>query len=146
MPPRKLAIFGLAAAVLNCCGLAQSEATSASGIEGVILISPTPPRMTREAVTERPTPLANASFAVVKETGEAIGNFTTDGQGRFRIATPPGHYRVSQPDNTTRVRRCGPWDVDVAEGQMTKVEWYCEVGGAPLQRANGRVRQSASAR
>jgi hypothetical protein len=89
--------------------------------------------MARGEVAEPATPLANAPFVVTKEMGEAIAYFSTDAQGRFRVATPPGHYRVLQQDNKGRVRRCGPWDVEVAAGQIAAVEWYCDVGGAPLR-------------
>jgi hypothetical protein len=135
---RKLSMIGLSAAASICCSFAQAGAVPDSGIEGVILLSPTPPRMARGEAAEPPAPLANAPFVVIKEMGEAIAYFNTNAQGRFRIATPPGHYRVLQQDNKGRVRRCGSWDVEVAAGQITTVEWYCDVGGAPLRYGTAR--------
>jgi len=76
-----------------------------------------------------PEPLLNAPFNVVKENA-VVASFTTDEQGRFRVSVGSGHYRVSQPEKS-EIRRCGPWEADVVAGQMTKVEWYCEMGGAP---------------
>lgn len=107
---------------------AQTQPVSNSGIEGVILISHVPPRMARDT-TPSGTPLANAPFVVKNETG-AVASFTTDDQGRFRVLIAPGHYKVSQPANPGRIRRCGSWDVDVAVNKMSEVEWYCENGGA----------------
>jgi|SRR5882724_7489856 len=110
-----------------CFCLGQTQSNSATGVEGVILISPTPPRMTREDVPS-PAPLIDAPFVVRNESGVAA-SFTTDDQGRFRILVAAGHYSVSQRDNKRQIRQCGPWEVDVLMGQMTKVEWYCETGG-----------------
>ena len=96
--------------------------------------------MTREDVPS-PAPLIDAPFVVRNESGVAA-SFTTDDQGRFRILVAPGHYSVSQQDNKSQIRRCGPWDVDVIAGQMTKVEWYCDTGGvqpnATVRSARGR--------
>src|SRR5882724_1070255 len=123
-----------------CFCLGQTQSDLATGVEGVIMISPTPPRMTREDVAS-PLPLMNAPFVVAGESGVAA-SFTTDDQGRFRILVAPGHYSVSQQDNKSQIRRCGPWDVDVIAGQMTKVEWYCDTGGvqpnATVRSARGR--------
>jgi len=128
MHPHRLVIM-LALLIAHLCfwsGETLSE--SATGIEGVIAISPTPPRMSREAVPS-PEPLLNAPFNVVKEKA-VVASFTTDEQGRFRVLVAPGHYTVSQPEKS-EIRQCGPWEVDVVAGQMTRVEWYCEMGGAP---------------
>ncbi len=128
MHPQKRAIM-LALLFTSSCFLSgQTLSESATGIEGVIALSPTPPRMSTETVPS-PEPLLNAPFNVVKENA-VVASFTTDEQGRFRVSVAPGHYTVSQPEKS-EIRRCGPWQADVVAGQMTKVEWYCEMGGAP---------------
>ena len=72
-------------------------------------------------------PLANTTFEVKK--GEATAaTFTTDEQGRFRISLPPGHYRVTKKDWKSRVGFFGPFEVDIAAGEMKKVEWSCQTG------------------
>jgi hypothetical protein len=115
----------------NGFSAASSSSESVTGIEGVILISHHPPRMNREDAPSSP-PLAGATFTV--QTGNtAVGSFTTDERGGFRVLLAPGQYTVSQPPNT-HVRQCGPWDVEVVAGGMTKVEWYCEVGGRPTHK------------
>ncbi len=110
----------------NSFSAASSSSESVTGIEGVIFISHHPPRMNREEASSSP-PLAGATFAV-QAGNTAVTSFTTDERGGFRVLLAPGQYTVSQPPNT-HVRQCGPWDVEVAAGGMTKVEWYCEVGG-----------------
>jgi len=128
MHPQKRAIMLALLFTPSCFLSGQTLSESAVGISGVIAISPTPLRMSREAVPS-PEPLLNAPFNVVKEKA-VVASFTTDEQGRFRVSVAPGHYTVSQPEKS-EIRRCGPWEADVVAGQMTKVEWYCEMGGAP---------------
>lgn len=108
-----------------------AQTPGASGIDGRIMISPMPPRMTRTIAFDE-TPLVNAPFAVADESGRVIASFATDDRGRFRVFVSAGHYTVSQADNKSQIRQCGPWGVDIVAGQMTKVEWYCNMGGAPL--------------
>ena len=72
-------------------------------------------------------PLANASFVVQNDKGEAA-SFTTDQQGRFRAFVPPGHYKVSLKGRKTSIGHFGPFEVDVAPGKMTSVQWKCDSG------------------
>jgi hypothetical protein len=99
--------------------------TADTGFEGVITVGPhggpVRPGMPSSA------PLANAAFVVGNENG-AIAEFTTDGQGRFKVSLTPGHYTVTKKDQQKGIGRYGPFDVDVAAGQMTKVEWHCDTG------------------
>ena len=116
---------------LNCFTAAAPSSESVTGIEGVILISHNPPRMSREDTPSSP-PLSGATFAV-QAGNTAVASFTTDERGGFRVLLAPGQYTVSQPPNA-HVRQCGPWDVEVRADGMTKVEWSCEVGGRPTRR------------
>lgn len=112
--------------VMSSCVLSgQTQSESGTGLEGVITISPIHPGPTREGMPNS-APLANVTFTVANEKG-AVASFTTDGEGRFRILLAPGHYTISQ-GGKSRIRRCGPFDVDVATGKMTTVEWRCDTG------------------
>jgi hypothetical protein len=115
----------------NSFSAASSSSESRTGIEGVIQISRHPPRMNREDVPSS-MPLVDAAF-LVQAGNVTVGSFTTNERGQFRVLLAPGHYTVSQPPNS-HVRQCGPWDVDVTADEITKVEWYCEVGGHPMHR------------
>jgi hypothetical protein len=39
----------------------------------------------------------------------------------------PGHYSVARKGQG-KIGRCGPFDIDVMNGQITKVEWRCDSG------------------
>ena len=95
-----------------------------SGIEGVILVSPSRPGPTRENVPNT-APVANVAFVVTGTEGRAA-SFTTDADGRFRVSLPPGHYTVAR-ENAGRV---GRWrfEAEVRAGEVTKVEWMADSG------------------
>ena len=80
----------------------------------------------REGVPDS-RPLANTTFDV-KKGDQTVASFTTDDQGRFRISLPPGHYSISKKDWKVRVGFFGPFEVDIAAGQIMKVQWNCDTG------------------
>jgi Carboxypeptidase regulatory-like domain len=104
----------------------QLHGGSESGIEGVIMISPARPGPIR-ADEPSSVPLPNTTFAVENHNGE-VASFTTDDQGRFRVSLPPGHYKVSLKGRKSTIGRFGPFEVDVASGKMTNVQWECDSG------------------
>ena len=106
---------------------AESEAGRGSGIEGVVMVSPIWPGPIKKG-SEIPNvaPVPSAVFSVANEKG-TVTSFTTDGEGRFRLSLSPGHYVVSLAENRFP-RPCGPFEIDVESGKMTKVEWRCDSG------------------
>ena len=104
----------------------QTPSRAETGIEGVITISPAGPGPIR-ADAPSSLPLANTAFVVENQNGE-VASFTTDDQGRFRTLLAPGHYKVSIKGKRLGIGRYGPFEVDVAAGKMTKVEWECDSG------------------
>jgi hypothetical protein len=126
MPFRKVPVILMV--LTMCAGFlpGQTQSGSETGIEGVITISPIQAGPVRaDAPSSRP--LANATFVVENQKGEAT-SFTTDDQGRFRIPLAPGHYKVSLKGKTSSIGRYGPFEVDVVAGQTTKVQWQCDSG------------------
>ena len=114
----------------------QTPSGGESGIEGTITISPARPGPAREGeaasmfwLNERKSsrPLANATFVVENNQGE-VASFTTDGKGRFTASLPPGHYKVSLKGRKSSIGRFGPFEVDVASGKLTNVQWECDSG------------------
>ena len=99
---------------------------SGSGIEGVISISPAMPGPAREGMPES-QPLANMTWVVHNEKG-IVASFTTNAEGRFHISLPPGRYTVSREQKAGIIGRFGPFNVDVAPGKMTNVDWKCDSG------------------
>jgi hypothetical protein len=104
----------------------QTPSGAETGIEGAITISPSQPGPVR-ADTPGSIPLANSTFTVENEKGE-VASFTTDDQGRFRTSVPPGHYKVSIKGRKSSIGHYGPFEVDVAPGKMTNVQWECDSG------------------
>ena len=104
----------------------QTPSGTASGIEGVISISPVKAGPVRaDAPISKPLP--NATFGVENQSGE-VASFTTDSEGRFRVSLTPGHYKVSLKGRTSSIGRYGPFEAEVRAGQITKVEWQCDSG------------------
>jgi hypothetical protein len=64
---------------------------------------------------------------VVKAGDATVATFTTDAEGRFRVALPPGEY-VVEPEGG--VPRIGQWrfKTDVVADQVTKVNWTADSG------------------
>jgi len=122
--------FALFLALLLMSGtlsFAESDASRVTGIEGVVMVSPIRPGPTKkDSVVPNAAPLPNAIFTIANEKG-TVTSFTTDGEGRFRISLNPGHYAVSLSENRFP-RPCGPFEIDIESGKMTKVEWHCDSG------------------
>jgi len=96
-----------------------------SGIEGVILVSPSHPGPTR---LDQPNaaPAPNVTFAVMRDNAR-ITSLTTDSEGRFRLSLPPGHYTVLRDDPGAKI---GHWrfEADVKPGEVTTVRWTADSG------------------
>ena len=106
---------------VTCSGQTQS------GISGTISISPSHPGPIRlgEPVAK---PLADFAFVVESENGREVASFTTNSQGHFEVALPAGHYKIRPKEKQSSIGYYGPWEVDVASGKMTPVEWRCDSG------------------
>src|SRR5437016_14337869 len=97
-----------------------------SGIEGTIVVSPTRPGPIRKDEGPSVAPVRNAQFAI--KAGDAtVKTFTTDDEGRFQVALPPGHYVIVREGTPPRI---GRWrfEADVVAGQVTKVNWTADSG------------------
>ncbi len=103
----------------------NAEGPAGSGIEGVISVSPSKPGPIRLGA-ESKAPAGNVEF-VVKKDAVRVASFTTDGEGKFRLSLPPGHYTIVREGPGARI---GHWhfEVDVAGGQFTKVGWTGDSG------------------
>ena len=128
--PSRLAIFVVLLALFSRFVWAATEATpkpeQETGLEGVISVGPIQGGPTRQGVPDS-RPLANTEFLVVKENS-TVASFKTDDQGRFRISLPSGHYTISRKDWQASVGSYGPFQVDVAAGQVKRVQWNCDTG------------------
>ncbi|SRR6266567_4582613 len=124
----RLRLVGIVLALLIACvALGQSNRGMATGIEGIITVSPTRPGPIR-AGSELPNaaPLPSATFSVSSDKGP-VTSFTTDAAGRFRVFLKPGHYVVLLAEDRFP-RPCGPFEIDVVPGKMSDVQWRCDSG------------------
>ena len=107
--------------------VAETPSPTTSGIEGTILVSPIRPGPIRKGDDEpNVAPVSNVQF-LVKAGDATVAKFKTDGEGRFQVALPPGHY-VVLPEGA--VPAIGRWrfEADVVAGQVTKVNWTADSG------------------
>jgi hypothetical protein len=105
---------------------AKTPPPDTSGIEGTIVVSPSRPGPIRKDEERSAAPVGNALF-VVKVGDATVTTFTTDGDGHFQVALPPGHYLIVREGAPPRV---GRWrfEADVVGGQVTKVTWTADSG------------------
>jgi hypothetical protein len=113
-------------ALVCMTAVAETPAPGTSGIEGTVLVSPSRPGPIRKDDGPSVAPVRNAQF-VVKAGDATVATFTTDGEGRFQVALPPGHYVIMREGAPPRI---GRWrfEADVVAGQMTKVSWTADSG------------------
>ena len=113
-------------ALCSVTAVAETPSPTTSGIEGTIIVSPIRPGPIRKGEELNAAPVRNVQFVVT--TGDAtVKTFTTDGEGRFHVALPPGHYVVVPEGGVPRI---GSWrfEADVVAGQVTKVNWAADSG------------------
>lgn len=125
MAHASVSIIGAALIALFAMTVAAETPSSTSGIEGTILVSPSrggPIRKGEPSVA----PARNVQFQV-KAGDTNVKSFTTDGEGRFQVALPPGRYVIVREGVGTRI---GRWrfEADVVAGAMTKVNWTADSG------------------
>ena len=104
---------------------AQTPTPAPSGIEGVIMVSPSRPGPDRIDIPNV-APAGNVKF-LVKKDDALVTSFTTDAEGHFRISLPPGQYTVLREGASARV---GRWrfDAEVKAGEVTTVRWTADSG------------------
>jgi hypothetical protein len=112
-------------ALFSMTAVAETTPPVTSGIEGTVLVSPSRPGpITKDGPSV--VPARDVQF-VVKAGDTTVKTFTTDGEGRFQVVLPPGHYVVLREDAGARI---GRWrfEADVVAGEMTKVNWTADSG------------------
>jgi hypothetical protein len=127
MPHAYVSIIGATLiALFSMTVVAETPASGTSGIEGTIVVSPIRGGPIRKNEEPSVAPVRNAQF-VVKAGDATAATFTTNEEGRFQVALPPGHYVVLRESAGTGI---GRWrfEADVIAGQMTKVNWTADSG------------------
>src|SRR4026208_2110712 len=113
-------------AFFSMTAVAETPRPGTSGIEGTIVVAPTRPGTIRKDEAPSVVAVRNAQF-LVKAGDATVKTFTTDGEGRFQVALPPGHYIIMKEGAAARI---GRWrfEADVVASQMTKVNWTADSG------------------
>ena len=111
--------------LLSALLASMNAETPTTGIEGSISVSPIHPGPARQGETDT-APLANVAFDVVSDAG-VVATFTTDAKGHFRIAVPPGRYKVKMREKK-KIGGCGERPVEVTANGFLKVQWDCDTG------------------
>ncbi len=127
MPRAHLSIIGATLTALFA-EIAEGETPppTRSGIDGTIVVSPVRGGPIRKGEEPSVAPVRNTPF-VVKAGDAPVATFTTDGEGRFQVALPPGRYIIMLQGGSPGI---GRWhfEAHVVAGQMTKVNWTADSG------------------
>ena len=126
MSNRHGGVLSLVLSILTAIvAMAETSPSANTGIEGVIFVSPSHGGPIRQGVPSTAA-VANVPF-VVQKGDQTVTSFTTDGEGRFQVSLPPGHYTVFRSNTGSRI---GRWrfEADVIAGQVTKVQWTADSG------------------
>ena len=120
-----ISIVGATLIALFSVTAVATPSPDTNGIEGTIVVSPSRPGpITKDGPSV--APVRNAQF-VVKAGDATVKTFTTDGEGCFQVALPPGHYVIVREGAGAGI---GRWrfEADVVAGQVTKVNWTADSG------------------
>jgi hypothetical protein len=99
----------------------NSAADASSGITGQVLIGPTcGGPVSADPSTECADQPYPTTVQVLDSSGQLITQFTTDAEGRFRIALQPGSYTL-HPASTGRLPTASDQDIQVVGGQYLTV-------------------------
>jgi hypothetical protein len=121
---RVLAAIVVLAPVISMAAT-PTPSLSPSGIEGVIMVSPSRPGPIRKDVPSE-APAGNITLVVMKSDAK-VASLTTDAEGRFRVLLPPGHYTVAREGPGAKI---GHWqfEAEVKANEMTSVRWIGDSG------------------
>jgi hypothetical protein len=124
-------IIALVVSSLAGCG-AQDPGTTRdrSGVAGRVHLGPQCPVET-EGDPCQDQPAAGARVTVARQLpgnpgagGEVVARTTTDADGTYRVAVPPGTYVVTARAGMS----CEPRDTQVTSGAHSKVDIACDTG------------------
>lgn len=113
-------------ALFSMTAVAETLPPGTSGIEGTVVVSPIQPGPIKKDDGPSVAPVRSTRFVVT--AGDAtVKTFTTDGEGRFQVALPPGRYVVVPEGGTPPI---GLWrfEAHVAADRVTKVTWTADSG------------------
>ena len=117
-------IVAVAALTFVLFGAAAGGARSGSGLRGQLLIEPGYPVCRANVPCTRPGAHVVLVFA---RYGRLAKRTETSEDGTFRIALPPGAYRVSAPGNS-RLRELDPSRIVVPKARYRRQDFKLDIG------------------
>jgi hypothetical protein len=97
-----------------------------SGIRGVVVTGPRCPVESAESpCPDEPVPNTEIQ---VKRSGEVVATATSDDEGNFEIALPPGEYSVEAVAEMIGMGYAKPVDVTVTDGAFVQVSVVIDTG------------------
>ena len=116
--------FCLAVSILVACSSTSTPAPD-TGVEGTVTIGPSCP-VVRE---DQPCPDEpfQATFKVLTASGDEVTQFTTDENGQYHIALPPGNYILRTATKGVLPHTTAP-AFTVTAGQFTKLDIVFDSG------------------
>ena len=126
-----LLTIGLAVSILAGCGdQGPGRTRDQSGVAGQVSVGPQcPVEIEGEPCANEPA--AGSTVTVAKQLpgdsdagGEVVGRTTTDADGNYRLAVPPGEYVVTADAGMS----CELMDARVSVGVYSKVDIACDTG------------------
>jgi hypothetical protein len=121
-----LLFLGMLSQVVAGDSTATPKPTAETALEGIISIGPVKGGPQRAGETNS-RPLADTEFDV-QYNANVVTSLKTNGEGRFRISLPAGHYRISRKDAAASGLGICSFEVDLTAGQVKRVEWECDTG------------------
>ena len=105
-----------------------SEIRSTGGLAGVVTRGPTCPVQTKTTPCP-PEPASGTRVLVLTPTGEQIGAPVTDNEGKYRVALPPGTYRIELGRLAgIEFTKDVPTTVIILEGRETRLDISIDTG------------------
>ena len=116
----------VAVATATACGAQSSGGAGASGVAGVVVISPATPVCASGTSCTRPAKRFRLAFS---RNGESVVT-TTDSRGRYRVKLERGRYSVRPVNgrNTGRKQGLQPSTVTVPRGRFAKRDFTYDTG------------------
>ena len=111
------ALLAVLLLITTACASSATN-TTASGVEGQVLIGPMCPVM-QEGIPCPDQPY-QATITVLDENRKKVTDFHSDAQGNFKVGLKPGTY-ILAPEAPNAMTRAGEQTVTVMEGQFIRV-------------------------
>lgn len=122
-----VAALGMAACT-HADGQSDGRTASYGTLAGRVTRGPTSP-VSGPGIPARPfAPVAGAELKIFNSKGAVVATAHTDGDGLYRLALPPGNYRVERGTGFSGAARNLPAMVAISPGGETRLDVWVDSG------------------